>query len=302
MKTLGIDIGGSFIKFGVLDDEIIDNQEIANTAKSISEFNNLIAPILQKFTSKYEIAAIGIGFPGAISINGLIISAPNMPYWTNQNLSDLFSNYANNTPIFFQNDAYFAGFAEAKLNELDEYYFVTLGTGIGSVLVRDRQIVTSKNNFSGELGHIIINFNEKGDNFRTGVFEQYFNSNKFIEKIKSDLKDFPNSILNTIDNFSVREISDAVNIGDDLAIVNFMEMGKILGIGLSSVANLTGIPIFVIGGGISQVNNLLFETAQQTMVERVIPELKDLVEIRKSNLYNLSGIYGAALYVKENKK
>lgn len=302
MKTLGIDIGGSFIKFGVLDDEIIDNQEIANTAKSISEFNNLIAPILQKFTSKYEIAAIGIGFPGAISINGLIKSAPNMPYWTNQNLSDLFSNYANNIPIFFQNDAYFAGFAEAKLNELDEYYFVTLGTGIGSVLVRDRQIVTSKNNFSGELGHIIINFNEKGDNFRTGVFEQYFNSKKFIEKIKSDLKDFPNSILNTIDNFSVREISDAVNIGDDLAIVNFMEMGKILGIGLSSVANLTGIPIFVIGGGISQVNNLLFETAQQTMVERVIPELKDLVEIRKSNLYNLSGIYGAALYVKENKK
>ncbi|TNE36664.1 ROK family protein, partial [bacterium] len=104
------------------------------------------------------------------------------------------------------------------------------------------------------------------------------------------------------DNFSIREISDAVNIGDDLAIVNFMEMGKILGIGLSSVANLTGIPIFVIGGGISQVNNLLFETAQQTMVERVIPELKDLVEIRKSNLYNLSGIYGAALYAKENKK
>lgn len=302
MKTLGIDIGGSFIKFGVLDDEIIDNQEIANTAKSISEFNNLIAPILQKFTSKYEIAAIGIGFPGAISINGLIISAPNMPYWTNQNLSDLFSNYVNNIPIFFQNDAYFAGFAEAKLNELDEYYFITLGTGIGSVLVRDRQIVTSKNNFSGELGHIIINFNEKGDNFRTGVFEQYFNSKKFIEKIKSDLKDFPNSILNTIDNFSIREISDAVNIGDDLAIVNFMEMGKILGIGLSSVANLTGIPIFVIGGGISQVNNLLFETAQQTMVERVIPELKDLVEIRKSNLYNLSGIYGAALYAKENKK
>jgi glucokinase len=109
-------------------------------------------------------------------------------------------------------------------------------------------------------------------------------------------------MLNSLDSFSVREISDAANIGDDLAIINLMEMGKLLGIGLSSAANLTGIPIFVIGGGISHVNNLLFDTATNEMKKRVIPELKDEICIIKSKLQNEAGILGAALYAKEKTK
>lgn len=303
MKILGIDIGGSFIKFGVIEeDNIIHNHEIVNTAQSKSEFLQIIAPILIDLKSKNHFQAIGIGFPGTVLQSGEVQSASNMQFWVSENILEIFSKQFN-CPIFIQNDAYLAGFAEAKSNnELDEYYFVTLGTGIGSVLIRNKELVTSQNGSSGELGHIIINYNEDGNDYRTGIFEQYFNSKTFVDKAKSDLKNFPNSLLNSIDNFTVREISEAVNIGDDLAITNFMEMGKILGIGLSSVANLTGIPIFVIGGGISKVNNLLFDTAIKTMRERVIPELKELISIKKSNLYNQAGFYGAALYARENIK
>ncbi len=302
MKNLGIDIGGSFIKFGIVeDDNLIHNAEILNNATSILEFKSILKPILEDLSNRFSPESIGIGFPGTIDDSGSIISAPNMTYWESENIKEVFSQLSN-VPTYFQNDAFLAGFAESKLNELSEYYFVTLGTGIGSVLIRDKTMVTSVNGSSGELGHIIINYKENGDDYRTGIFEKYFNANEFVVRAKADLKNFPNSMLNSLDSFSVREISDAVNIGDDLAIINFMEMGKILGIGLSSAANLTGIPIFVIGGGISQVNNLLFDTALNEMKKRVVPELKDKLIIIKSILHNEAGILGAALYAKENKK
>lgn len=299
MKTLGIDIGGSYIKVGIQSEyKLIHNVQIPNTATNTEEFEQLLSTNLLDLISQFEIQAIGVGFPGSVDSKGHIISAPNLPFLINLNILDLFKNQTNK-PVFVQNDAYFAGFAESKINELGEYYFITLGTGIGSVLIRNNNINTTLNGSSGELGHIIINKLEIGDNYRTGIFEKYFNANVFVEKAKNDLKNFPNSMLHSLNEFSVREISDAVNIGDDLAIVNFMEMGKILGLGLSSAANLTGIPIFVIGGGISQVNNLLFDTATTEMKKRVIPELKDKVQIIKSNLYNEAGMLGAAIYAME---
>lgn len=302
MKTLGIDIGGSFVKFGIVeDDNLIHSAKIPKRATSISEFESIIKPILEDLTNRFSPVSIGIGFPGTIDESGIIISAPNMTYWESENIYDVFSRLTS-FPIYYQNDAFLAGYAESKLNELSEYYFVTLGTGIGSVLVRDKAIITSANGSSGELGHIIINYQENGDDYRTGIFEKYFNANVFVMRAKADLKNFPNSMLNSLESFTLREISDAVNIGDDLAIVNFIEMGKILGIGLSSAANLTGIPIFVIGGGISKVNNLLFDTALSEMKKRVIPELKEKVSIIKSKLHNEAGILGAALFAKENIK
>lgn len=302
MKTLGIDIGGSFIKFGIVEnDNLVHSTEIPKKATSLYEFESIIAPIVDDLTKRFSPVSIGIGFPGTLDDSGNIISAPNITYWESENINDVFSRLSD-LPIYYQNDAFLAGYAESKLNELSEYYFVTLGTGIGSVLVRDKAIITSANGSSGELGHIIINYLENGDDYRTGIFEKYFNANEFVLRAKADLKNFPNSILNSIESFTLREISDAVNIGDDLAIVNFIEMGKILGIGLSSAANLTGIPIFVIGGGISKANNLLFDTALSEMKKRVIPELKDKVCIIKSKLNNEAGILGAALFAKENTK
>jgi len=302
MKTLGIDIGGSFIKFGIQsDDKILHHVSIANTAKSIDQIENIISTQLSTLLEQFDIESIGVGFPGTFNSEGVITSAPNITYGESINIKDWFFNITK-LPTFIQNDAYLAGFAESKINSLNEYYFVTLGTGVGSALVRDGQLIESKVGSSGELGHIIINIADEGSDYRTGIFEKYFSAEQFVVKASQDLKNFPNSILHSLDKFTVREISDAVNIGDDLAIINFMEMGKILGIGLSSVANLTGIPIFVIGGGISQVNNLLFETAVLEMRKRTIPELKNHIQILKSKLYNEAGILGAALYAKERIK
>lgn len=299
MKSLGIDIGGSFIKLGIQSEgKLIHYTEVANSATNLSEFKTLISKSIADLVNQFSPSAIGVGFPGTVDISGIAVSSPNMKYWEMENIQQ-WLNGLTPLPTFIQNDAFLAGFAESRTNRLDEYYFVTLGTGIGSVLIRDGELVRSKKGSSGELGHIIINYNEPGEDYRTGIFEKFFNANRFVEKANQDKKSFPNSMINSLDKFSVRELSDAVNIGDDLAIVNFMEMGKILGIGLSSAANLTGIPIFVIGGGISQVNNLLFETALSEMKKRVIPELKEHIKILKSNLYNEAGILGAALFAKE---
>jgi len=300
MKTLGIDIGGTSIKSGIVDGlEILSHSEYKNNYDNIDGFICKIKEVISNAKDSEEIKSVGIAFPGFIDSDGIVKSSPNLKYLESQKLYQLLS--IKDIDISIENDAFLAALAEFKVNPLKEYYFVTLGTGIGSSLIKNNEVVRSKSGCSGELGHIVLNYKAAGDDYRSGIFESYFNNQQFVEKAKSDLKNFPNSILNSIDEFTAREISDASVLGDDLAIITMMEMGKILGIGLSSVANLTGIPIFVIGGGISNLSSLLFDTALKTMKRRVIPELRDKIEIKISKNKNLAGIIGAALYTKENR-
>lgn len=300
MKTLGIDIGGTSIKFGIVDGlEVLSHSEFKSNYNNIDAFINKIKEVISNAKDSEGIKSVGIAFPGFVESDGVVKSAPNLKYLESRKLYQLFS--IKDIDISIENDAFLAALAESKVNPLEEYYFVTLGTGIGSSLIKDSEVVKTKSGSSGELGHIVLNYKESGDDYRSGIFENYFNNQQFVDKAKSDLINFPNSVLNSIDKFTAREISDASVLGDDLAIITMMEMGKVLGIGFSSVANLTGIPIFVIGGGISNLSSLLFDTALKTMRKRVIPELRDKVEIKISKNKNLAGIIGAALYTKENR-
>ncbi len=300
MMTLGIDIGGTSIKFGIVDGlEVLSHSEFKNNYDNTDNFISKIKEVISNAKDNDEIKTVGIAFPGFVDSSGIVKSAPNLKYLESQNINQLLS--IKDIDISIENDAFLASLAESKVNPLEEYYFVTLGTGIGSSLIKNNEVVKSKSGSTGELGHIVLNYKEAGDDYRSGIFESYFNNQRFVDKAKNDLKNFPNSVLNSIDVFSAREISDASVLGDDLAIITMMEMGKILGIGFSSVANLTGIPIFVIGGGISNLSSLLFDTALKTMRKRVIPELRDKIEIKISKNKNLAGIIGAALYTEENK-
>lgn len=300
MRKLGIDIGGTSIKYGIVEElKVVSHHELVNNFNNTEDFTNKINSIIDSVLKTDEIKSIGIAFPGSIGKDGYIKSAPNLSYLEGHNLYE--SLYNSDLNINVENDAYLAALAESKLNSLNEYYFVTLGTGIGSTVIRDGELIKSKYGSSGELGHMVLNFKDASDNYRTGIFENYFNNSQFVERANHDLKNFPNSVLNGLDTFTAREISDSSKLGDDLSIITIMEMGKILGIGFSSAANLTGIPIFVIGGGISNLTSLLFETALKTMKERVIPELRNNIEIQISKNKNLAGILGAALFTKENK-
>jgi glucokinase len=300
MKTLGIDIGGTSIKFGIVDGvEVLSHSEFENNYDDTDALIYKLKEVISNAKENEKIKSVGIAFPGFVDCDGIVKSAPNLKYLESQNLYQLLS--IEDIDISVENDAYLAALAESKVNPLEEYYFITLGTGIGSSLIKDKKVVKSKSGSSGELGHTVLNYKEAGDDYRSGIFESYFNNQQFVSRARSDIKDFPNSVLNSIDEFTAREISDASVIGDDLAIITMMEMGKILGIGLSSVANLTGIPIFVIGGGISNLSSLLFDIALKTMRERVIPELRDKVEIRISKNRNFAGIIGSAVYTEENK-
>ncbi|MER3329800.1 MAG: ROK family protein, partial [Candidatus Kapaibacterium sp.] len=87
MKNLGIDIGGSFIKFGLVEeDNLIHNTQIPNNVTSIVEFKSTIKPILEGLLNRFTPESIGIGFPGTIDDSGNIISAPNMKYWETENI------------------------------------------------------------------------------------------------------------------------------------------------------------------------------------------------------------------------
>ena len=94
MKNLGIDIGGSFIKIGIVEnDKLIHNIEISNKNQNVEDFVTNLNPNLIELIRKFEPLSIGIGFPGSIDEDGNIISAPNMTYWVNKNILDIFIFY-----------------------------------------------------------------------------------------------------------------------------------------------------------------------------------------------------------------
>lgn len=294
---IGIDIGATYTKYGVIDENnVVMHKGKVQTPNplQIYDIEYIIANNISKSLNKSQkILSIGIGLP-AIVHNKIPQESTNLLIENFHLLSDFLSEkYSCN--IIIENDAKCAAYSELKLNNLpDNFIFITLGTGIGGAIVINKKIFKGDLSNSGEFGHLIFS-HDKGI-----YFEKYFNHKAITEYTKNELHNFPNSILNQLNNFEFNEISDVASKGDDLAIVVLNHFGKILGKGLASIVNTIGILNILFGGGVSLSNKYLFEIAEKEMNKHLISFLKGKVKLHFSKFNNDSGFIGAALLGKDS--
>jgi len=300
MKICGIDIGASSIKIGFFT----ENFKLVKTEKIdvdvLQSVDNIIDKISEVILSSSEIEHIGIGFPGVV-FQGEVLTSPNLGrQWIGTKPADLiFEKVGLKASI--DNDAKTACLAELKLGvakDLEHFVYLTLGTGVGGTIVYNRQILRGETNGAGEVGHLILNYDENEDNdetYRIGIFEKYFAKNGLEYFLKKAVKKYPNSekVLKNVCNYA--DINRLYEQKEESAVYIFNQLAVVLGSGIASLANILDISKFVLGGGITHVNIDLFNNAIKYAKTKTLPSISHRLEYRLANFGKDAGIYGAAV-------
>jgi glucokinase len=301
----GIDIGGTTVKLGLFTDKgnLVDKWEIPTRKENSGSYilgdvaKSLENKISEKNLDKNQIVGIGVGVPGPVTADGTVIECVNLG-WS-------IINVANEVKALtgFEakvgNDANVAALGEMWQGGGKGYnsiVMVTLGTGVGGGVIIDGQIITGSNGAAGELGHILVNYEEeeKCGCGKTGCLEQFASATGIVKEAKRLLsKSTEPSKLREFDHLSAKTIFDCAKENDKLALELVEQLGRYLGIALSHVAAVVDPQAFVIGGGVSKAGSILIDAVKKYYNQYVMLALKNK-EFRVAELGNDAGIYGCA--------
>ena len=314
--VVGIDIGGTFTKYGFVDRDgkILKDDSISTSAYNkvddyIKELNRSIQENLSKL-SDVEVIGIGIGAPNGNYYHGTIEFAPNLKWKGIVPLVDLFSKFYK-MPIVMTNDANAAALGEmiyGGARDMKNFIEITLGTGLGSGIVVNGDVVYGHDGFAGELGHTIVKYNGRQCGCgRRGCLETYASATGIKRTVYKLLADtLEDSSLRSVsyDNLTAEMISHAATEGDKIALQAFEYTGSLLGIKLAeSVAHTSPEAIFLFGG-LAKAGNFILNPTRQYMEENLLPIYRNKVKILMSELNDLNAavLGSAALAWKEIEK
>lgn len=309
MLYLGIDIGATNLKYGIIDDNnnlIYDNAFKTSLFPSRDDLIDYLIDEIHHLEKQYDnFETVGIGCPGMITREGRVIESPNIPDFNDFNFKDEFEKKFNRK-IAFDNDANCGAIAELEIGaarNMLNFIYITLGTGVGGTIVINRKIFYGEHGSAGEIGHILINPFEKLNThhpYRTGVLEEYIGKEGIVRIAHNLAKKYPDSPIVKHNLFDVPHISKLADQGDRLSISTMRIVGYYLGLAITSIVNVLDITNFIIGGGIAKSTDLLFNEALKTAQEHSIPSVSPNVKILRSNFIEKTGVIGAALLGKIN--
>ncbi len=297
MYNLGIDIGGTAIKYGVVAEnhKIIEKGKI-DTHTALGEKGVLddVVALCKTLAAKYEIPAIGIGSPGNISPDmRCVLAAGNLPF-ENTPICDYVESQLG-LPVFLENDGNAALIGEKVAGEGKNYQdiiMLTIGTGIGGGIMIGGKVYHGHNNKAGELGHFVINC--EGPDCSCGLngcFEKYASTSALVKQAASAIRATHDSILSRIVDNNPKRLNGkiifaALDEGCDIArgvIYNYL---RYLSIGINSLLTVFQPELFVLSGGITGEG--------QRFLDMLKPRLFYDANVTISKLRNDAGLIGAA--------
>jgi glucokinase len=303
---IGIDIGGTTTKFGVIDSTgtVLKRNRISTTEHcSFDTYILAIVSVIKELIDKHELIGIGIGAPNGNVHSGMIEFAPNMPWKTKLPVRDELKKHFN-CPIELTNDANAAAMGEklyGGARKMNDFIVITLGTGVGSGIYINGKLAYGHDGFAGEIGHVITYPNGRLCGCgRKGCIEAYAN-NKGIIKTWEELKNnFVSSPLSAIpeNEISTKTIAAYAEQEDSLALSVFEKTGEYLGLALANAMAFTSPQAFFLFGGITQVGEILREPIQRHMEANMLNIYKNKVQLLFSELpEDDAGIMGAAALI-----
>ncbi len=315
----GIDIGGTSIKFGLVDaaGKILHKEQRPTTAeKGPTPLMHKVTNIAERLLlyaaeEEMDVHWLGVGTPGAVDFKtGKVIGpCPNIKGWQGMDIGGTLRERLN-MPIYVDNDANAMALAEATFGAATgrkDVVCLTLGTGVGGGLIIGGEIYHGANGTAGELGHITINFEGPRCNCgNDGCMEAYCSSQAIIARAKQLIKNELPPILKEIlegdlDNLNIRKLFAAHKKGDEVATQVLDETAVYIGIGLASVVNLLNPEIVVIGGGIADGGGHFLEAVFSEMKKHAFSSAVDGLSIVKASLGNNAGFIGAGLLGRINE-
>ena len=309
--AIGVDIGGTNIKLGIISEtgEIIKKGMVETKAEGgpdsvVLQIKKGINELLSN--NEKKIAGIGIGCAGTVNQEkGTVENPPNLPKWDIVPLGSLIKKEFG-MDVYLDNDANAAAIGEMHFGagkDLNSFIMVTLGTGIGGGIIINRKIYHGDFGAAGEIGHTVIDYNGPKCNCGSyGCIESYVGNHYLVKRIQKEIKDKPDSkiwnlINHDIEKLSPRVIDEAAQSGDEYAKSIITQLGEYLGYAFASLANILDISTFIVGGGVAGFGKPLLEAAQKKTSERVLIPMRKRIKVLPAKLKNDAGIQGSSALV-----
>ena len=308
MKYLGIDIGGTSVKLGLVTDKgkilASDNYEVA--------FDNYKTPIfetvkksIERFLkdnsiNKNELMGIGVSATGQVNSNtGVIVGVGgNIKNWCNTEIKkELEEIYNLKTTVI--NDANSMVIGEQWIGKAKNYkniIGITIGTGVGGGIIVNSNVLLGNIGIAGELGHFSINSNGKVCTCgNIGCYEQYASMTALIKNVKEKYSDIGNLSISK-DEINGKYIFDELEKGNkelESVVTNWIEdIGK----GLVSLTHIFNPEIIIIGGAVSKQEKLFIKPVRNYVLSHVMQKFGENLKVEAAELENSAGLVGAVHY------
>ena len=296
--TLGIDIGGTNTVFGFVDrnGNCIAESSIPTNSYEAAEslFARLsieIVNLYKQIDGKYNFIGIGIGAPNANYYKGTVEMPPNLS-WGYVNVLEIIQKYFD-VPSAITNDANAAAIGEMKFGAakgMKDFIVITLGTGLGSGIVCNGELVYGADGFAGEIGHTIYDPNGRQCGCgRKGCLETYSSASgirRTVYELLCDSNEESELRKISFTDLTAKTISEAALKGDKIALQAFDYTGKVLGIKLADAVAHTSPEAIILFGGLAASGKLIFEPTQKYMEEYMLNIFKNKVKLIPSALTN----------------
>ena len=303
--VVGIDIGGTNIDIAFVDKKgeiLLRSHHATNEYPQFQDFVKALAEEIKYLKSKnnIDVIAIGIGAPNGNYYNGTIEYAPNLEWKGIVQVVKMIENEIN-IPAFITNDANAAAMGEmlyGGAKGLQDFVYITLGTGVGSGIVVNGRLVYGHDGFAGEIGHTIVEENGRLCGCgRKGCLETYSSVSGLIRSVLLLKSQYPESILNNYDKNDItgKIIYEAAVKGDSLALHAFDIAVKKLGLALANVSAITSPHTIFLFGGLAKAKEFIFKPVKNNMEKNLLNVFRDKIELKPSLLAdNEAAIKGAA--------
>lgn len=297
--AIGVDVGGTNTVAGIVNKrgEILKSGSIltdkyADVGDYLDELTNLINRLIGELTSRDQIKGIGAGTPNGNYFTGSIEFAPNLRWKGVIPFAKMLEERVG-IPVRITNDANAAAIGEMTYGAargMRDFIVITLGTGVGSGIVVNGQLVYGHDGFAGELGHVIM---RRQDGRicgcgRKGCLEAYASATGMVRTAKEFLELKPNAktALRDLpsDEISSKDIFDAAIEGDEMAKEIFIITGEMLGEAFADFVAFSSPEAIILFGGLSKAGDLIMDPVRESMEKNLLPIYQGKIKLMFSEL------------------
>ena len=299
MYVVGIDIGGQTSKIGVVDargtvlaQTVIRTDNHTDVNLYIAELADAVKKVIKDAKVEGQVRGIGVGAPNANYYDGTIENAVNISWGGGNTIqfAKLLSDAMGGLPVALTNDANAAAIGEMTYGAargMKNFIMITLGTGVGSGIVINGDVVYGHDGFAGELGHVaaVRNNGRVCNCGKTGCLETYASATGVARTAREwlELSDEP-SVLRNLDSIASKDVYDAAKEGDKLALKIFEFTGKMLGRSFADFVAFSAPEAIVLFGGLARAKEFLTAPIEEAMNANLLPLWRGKVKIVYSQL------------------
>jgi glucokinase len=308
MYAIGVDIGGTKIAAGVVDEDgvILAKTRRKTAADSSDSVDQAVVDVCLELMATHEVGAVGLAAPGFISSDqATVLFTPNLP-WRDHPLRERAAASLGDVPIVVENDANAAGWAEFRFGagrDVDDMLLLTVGTGLGGALVVDGRLVRGAWGVAAEVGHMrVVPQGHLCGCGLQGCWEQYASGSALVREARAAAVADPERAARLLELAGGRaskitgpSVTVAAKEGDPLAVELLAELGRWIGEGSASVAALLDPALVVIGGGVGAAGDLLLDPARTGFLSQLSGRgFRPEARFELASMGNDAGIVGAA--------